>query len=468
MPTLYGHFLFARDSCDFVPLWRKRAHFYISSSIRVPHPHLCPTLFSSFLLSVLHLSLHLPFLHHHIAIWLHLATMDATTSSAATSSSQIDPTVQPPTSVIIDNTGAVTEDEAALYDRQIRLWGLEAQNRLRTAHILIVGWNGIAIEVVKNTVLSGIGSITLLDPTPVDASIDLLSGFFFRDDDVGQPKCSQGPLDRVRALNPLVKVYGVSDKESYETLIAGGEKAVAWLKERGVDVVVVGTPLPETSVGGVGLKEKLIALNDTTRAAGVKFFLSATYGFGGFYFADQLTHDYIVERTVPPSSSSSTETEKKRIKQRQSFIPLSSSLSHTFTNLTDRQQKRTRLPLDWFIWLSLTDLSSRLTPDTSISHSALRDRTTAMIREKGLNPDIILSQYSDTEAVFESVVRQGGEGETLAPVGSVLGGVLSQDILNGISGREEPVVNWLFLSMDASGAASVHKIGGLEGAVVVD
>lgn len=27
------------------------------------------------------------------------------------------------------NDGAITEDEAALYDRQIRLWGLDAQKR---------------------------------------------------------------------------------------------------------------------------------------------------------------------------------------------------------------------------------------------------------------------------------------------------------------------------------------------------
>jgi len=28
-------------------------------------------------------------------------------------------------------TGVITEDEAALYDRQIRLWGLDAQKRLK-------------------------------------------------------------------------------------------------------------------------------------------------------------------------------------------------------------------------------------------------------------------------------------------------------------------------------------------------
>ncbi|SPO22612.1 related to AOS1 - Smt3p activating protein [Ustilago trichophora] len=404
--------------------------------------------------------------------------MTIATSISAASASPADPTTQPQpsSSVTNDNKGAVTEDEAALYDRQIRLWGLEAQNRLRTAHILIVGWNGIATETIKNTVLSGIGSITILDPTLIDASTDLLSGFFFRDEEVGQPKCSPGPLDRVRALNPLVKVTGIHEASSYETLLNGGEAAQTWLRDQAIDVVVAGTPLPTTPAGGDGLMAKLIAMNETTRAAGLKFFLSGTYGLGGFYFADQITHDYLVERAAPPSTAATTtpeQTEKKRIKQRQIFTSLSASLSYTWTGLTDRQQHRIRPPVDWFVWLALCDLQSRLGSNascTSIASSALKDRTVALIQEKGFKPELILPTTAgeETDKIFESVVKLGGTGVTLAPVGSVLGGLMAQDILNSISGREEPVVNWLFLHMDASGSATVHRIGDLTNPVVVD
>ena len=41
----------------------------------------------------------------------------------------------------------VTEDEAALYDRQIRLWGLEAQNHMRQAHVAVVSFTGVAEEL---------------------------------------------------------------------------------------------------------------------------------------------------------------------------------------------------------------------------------------------------------------------------------------------------------------------------------
>lgn len=36
----------------------------------------------------------------------------------------------------------ITCEEAKLYDRQIRLWGVEAQKNLRAADILVIGLSG--------------------------------------------------------------------------------------------------------------------------------------------------------------------------------------------------------------------------------------------------------------------------------------------------------------------------------------
>ena len=46
----------------------------------------------------------------------------------------------------------LTEEEKARYDRQIRVWGAEAQTRIQNAKILVVGLNGLHPEVVKNVV----------------------------------------------------------------------------------------------------------------------------------------------------------------------------------------------------------------------------------------------------------------------------------------------------------------------------
>jgi len=82
-------------------------------------------------------------------------------------------------------TSSLTEEEAALYDRQIRLWGADAQKRLRVANVLLAGFRGILTEVCKNLVLAGVNNVTILDQDPIRPS-DLAAQFFLREEDVGK------------------------------------------------------------------------------------------------------------------------------------------------------------------------------------------------------------------------------------------------------------------------------------------
>ncbi|KAF9918126.1 SUMO-activating enzyme subunit 1 [Linnemannia zychae] len=98
----------------------------------------------------------------------------------------------------------ITEDEAALYDRQIRLWGLEAQHRMRNASILIAGMRALSNEVCKNIILAGVGSITILEHESVTEE-DLGAQFLLRHDDIGHNR-GEAAAEKARHLNPRVKV----------------------------------------------------------------------------------------------------------------------------------------------------------------------------------------------------------------------------------------------------------------------
>ncbi|RHY35063.1 hypothetical protein DYB32_000469 [Aphanomyces invadans] len=77
----------------------------------------------------------------------------------------------------------LTAQEAAVYDRQMRLWGVEAQKRLQNSHILISGMTQLGSEVAKNLVLSGM-SVTLHDVNVVTrANVD--TQFFLTEDQIG-------------------------------------------------------------------------------------------------------------------------------------------------------------------------------------------------------------------------------------------------------------------------------------------
>ena len=61
------------------------------------------------------------------------------------------------------NGEKLSEDEIALYDRQIRLWGLAAQANMRSAKVLLINLGAVGSEITKSIVLSGIGHLTIMD-----------------------------------------------------------------------------------------------------------------------------------------------------------------------------------------------------------------------------------------------------------------------------------------------------------------
>jgi hypothetical protein len=79
----------------------------------------------------------------------------------------------------------LSADEIALYDRQLRLWGMEAQNRMRKAKVLLVNVGTLGNEVAKNLVLAGIGALTVLDGETVTEA-DVASQFFVTEESVGK------------------------------------------------------------------------------------------------------------------------------------------------------------------------------------------------------------------------------------------------------------------------------------------
>jgi molybdopterin/thiamine biosynthesis adenylyltransferase len=105
----------------------------------------------------------------------------------------------------------IDNDEAALYDRQIRLWGIEAQNRLVNSHIALFLSQDCAIgsfagEVAKNCVLAGIGRLTFfLQETLVRPSDLSCSGFLLLESDVGK-NAGFAFVEALKKLNPRVHI----------------------------------------------------------------------------------------------------------------------------------------------------------------------------------------------------------------------------------------------------------------------
>ncbi|KAH8318726.1 hypothetical protein KR074_004069 [Drosophila pseudoananassae] len=165
----------------------------------------------------------------------------------------------------------LTEAENELYDRQIRLWGLESQKRLRTAKILIAGLSGLGAEITKNIILSGVNSVKLLDDKSVTEA-DFCSQFLAARESLGSNR-AEASLLRARALNPMVDIS--ADTQSLK------EKSSEFFSN--FDVVVVSG---ETN-------EELLRVDTICRELGVRFYATDVWGMFGFYFASLQKHKYV-------------------------------------------------------------------------------------------------------------------------------------------------------------------------------
>ena len=150
-----------------------------------------------------------------------------------------------------------------LYSRQIGTFGMETMGKLIKMKVLIVGLRGLGVETSKNLILAGPKIVDIYDPTTVDIK-DLGANFYLTESHVGHTTRADGALEKLKELNPYVKVNSVT-----------GELSTIALN---YDVVVI-TELFQTT-------EELFKLNETLREQNKGFILTQTLGAYGYTFVD--------------------------------------------------------------------------------------------------------------------------------------------------------------------------------------
>ncbi|GAM28558.1 hypothetical protein SAMD00019534_117340, partial [Acytostelium subglobosum LB1] len=165
-------------------------------------------------------------------------------------------------SIVDDDSNALTDYEAALYDRGIRVWGVDAQNRLRRSRVLVVGLGGLNSELVKNIALAGVGQINIIDHHIVTQH-DI--GLFITSQCVGQTR-AEASLAGIAELNPLIHVR--ADTLSLD--------AIDNEYVKGFTLVCVDT-----------LDSALqLRLNVLCRMNNIPFILTHSFGMQAYFFSD--------------------------------------------------------------------------------------------------------------------------------------------------------------------------------------
>ncbi|CAL9729804.1 DNA damage tolerance protein RHC31 [Monosporozyma unispora] len=323
------------------------------------------------------------------------------------------------------------EDEIALYDRQIRLWGLEAQTNIRSARVLLINIGSIGTEITKNIVLSGVGHFSILDNNHIVTEEDLGSQFFLSKEDVG--KCRIDAVkERIIDLNPRVELGFETD--SFDKLVS--QKCEKY-------DIVIATELT---------RNQTIQLNKWTRLNNIPLYTAGSNGLFGYIFVDLIQFEAKDKKlqsirvsklgVVSPNKeiihlevTKDPEDEKKvyeNIVTKNKYIPFDQLLSTACLEgkLTRRQLKRVSSILP----LTITHLKD--TNFIKSNETGFRNEVIKTCEQLRIDPALILK----LEYVQQFIAQNNVE---FAPVAAILGGAVAQDVINILGKRQQPLNNFI-------------------------
>jgi len=182
-----------------------------------------------------------------------------------------------------------------LYSRQLYVMGHDAQQRMMTSRVLLLGVSGLGVEIAKNCILAGVSGLVLCDPYPTN-SFDLGGNFYLSESDltsgVSRAKVCAAKLAE---LNRYVTVEVADCVPSF----TGDHVDTLLSLVDGISVVVVSIPVNEIV---------LLALNERCRVSGTCFISAITAGVFGQIFCDFGDRFVVSDKDGEPAAQSQVET----------------------------------------------------------------------------------------------------------------------------------------------------------------
>lgn len=334
------------------------------------------------------------------------------------------------TETSVDKTeNTISADEVALYDRQIRLWGMESQARMRNSKILLINVGAVANEIVKDLVLAGIGSLTIVD-SHATTEADFGAQFFVQEGDEDKNR-GEAALPRISQLNRHVTVETVN-------------KAVLDLDKEFVgkfDVVVV----TQATLAEIVHITSLCDQTDTTNySVGIS-------GLFSYAFVDLKEYTYKVETATKPTSlnipkqasvvqSVELDTGNYSTSVKQVFKPFKQVLEavqtpEPFAKMRPKNKAQVPgyLPLLFAGWAyeqtnpgkSWGNLGAKELYDLGVEHCSK-----LQLPLGGISEDLAQQVLTSKDA-------------EIATTASIMGGCIAQEVLNYLARSQIPIDNFL-------------------------
>ncbi|SCV05121.1 LANO_0H00496g1_1 [Lachancea nothofagi CBS 11611] len=308
---------------------------------------------------------------------------------------------------------------------------MAAQARMRSARVLVVHLGALGTEITKNLVLSGIGSLCIIDDKVVSTQ-DLETQFFVGKEEVGIKRLAAA-APRIQDMNPRVNLDFVA--EDFRN------KPDSYFQQ--FDLIVA-TDLDSFEI---------TKINNISRKFSLPLFVAGLNGLSGYIFVDLIQFDATDDKLKSSMPTSVGQVSERRdvltvldhyneeqnktyeqIVTRNIYVPFEKMVREGTLKgkLTKRQLKRltNAVPLTLAL-LYGTEGSKHVTSEI------LKEKAKKMCVQLGLLPENLQQRYIDQ---FSEQA-----GLEFAPVAAILGGAVAQDVINILGKKQSPLNNFVVL-----------------------
>jgi ubiquitin-like 1-activating enzyme E1 A len=318
---------------------------------------------------------------------------------------------------------APKRDESEIYDRQIRLWGAEAQAKMSKTKVLYIHVTGVSSEVLKNLVLAGIRATICDNRTYPEAVMDTPSFFLSAQDRVACTATAEPAAKKPK--------YGGTVAEAVQT---GVEELNPLLG--GCDIV--STPVSELTseflsqfsivVASRISMSDAIRISKATTAAGGKFYMADCFGlFGASAFDLGENHTYRPEKGKDLMDPKILEP----------HVDLETVFKVALADATNRFHKTP--PPAWIRYRSILEYVEQTKSWPSEENA--KDFAKVVRGWIEENSPSLLENDLLSESALEDLAKVSTS--EVAPVCAVLGGIIGNEIIKAISVKGEPANNTL-------------------------
>eukprot|EP01104_Vermistella_antarctica_P020382 TRINITY_DN869_c4_g1_i1.p1 TRINITY_DN869_c4_g1~~TRINITY_DN869_c4_g1_i1.p1 ORF type:complete len:413 (+),score=97.23 TRINITY_DN869_c4_g1_i1:109-1347(+) len=356
----------------------------------------------------------------------------------ASSSSRVETEEGTPSSSS-SSSSTISVEESKLYDRQIRLWGVAAQNRMRNSKVLTACIGGVNTEICKNLILAGVGGVTMMDDKVVDEA-DLAAQFFLAESDVGKNR-AEASLANAQSLNPMVNVVAEPKRLT-------AENAPSIIPS--FDAVCIQCSYISSEIHSIAA---------VCRSNKIPLIVSCSIGLNGLLLTDFDSHTYtevIAPQTTTRIELSDEDGENSdngksngkanpEVKKPQAEHKQTTVVSPPLNDILARAWDQKPLKRVSKILLASAVLSEWLTrehPDEVAEHKAPTAEHVASLisfknesmTKRGVPENTVPDEL--LQSMFASIRTD------LSPVCAVLGGIAAQEVIKIVTGKDAPLVNY--------------------------